>query len=214
MKALENLRVQLVKDYPGDTPVFGKAPLPKESEFFFETLVVPAFEKIKKEFDTFHFTVAVRRFVHVTRLDIKDGCSFFSLSIKTNSKNSSVLLTISYRDYSICSKNYDDKTLLEEKFDLSKIQQVLPEDLIITIFSDTFINRKIYLKRIVESEENEAREHTEFFREERRSKLIKLKQENDALDPQEKFRKYLDAPQFSEMLHWVEVFYDLEIDEE
>ena len=214
MKALEKLRVQLIKDYPGDTPTFDRAPLPKESKFLFENLVVPAFEKIIKEFAPFHFTVSVRRFIRVMRLEIKDGCSSFSLSIKTSSKNSSVLLTITYRDHSICLSKDDEKILLEERFDLSKIREALPEDLLMTIFSDTFINRKTYLKRIVESEENDAREQAEFLREERRFKLIRLKQENDALDPRGKFRKYLDAPQFSEMLRWVEMFYDLEISEE
>lgn len=210
MKALEKLRVQLVKDYPGDSPTFSRGSLPKESEAFFQNIVLPAFEKIRKEFNAFHFNVAVRKFVHVVRLEVKDGCSFFCLSIKTNKLNFGVILTVSYHDHSICSYNYEDRLLLEERFDLSKIRQALPEELIITIFSDTFINRKTYLKRIVETEENEARELIELEREERRAKLLKLRQENDDLDLDARMQKYLDVPQYSDLVYWVTMFYDLE----
>ncbi|MDQ3802128.1 MAG: hypothetical protein M3384_22100 [Acidobacteriota bacterium] len=215
MKALELLRMQLVKDYPGDTPAFGKAlDSPEEAAFFFENLVIPAFEKIKKEFDSFHFTVNVRRFPRVTRLDIRDGCSLFTCSIKISRKYACAILTIFYRDHSICSYNFEERTLLEERFDLSKIYQVLPEELIITIFSEIFINRRIYLKRLVETEENERREKEELRRETRRAKLINLKRNNEKFDPRDEFQKYLDSPEYARMMSWFDTFFDPEVEVE
>lgn len=208
MKVLEQLRVQLIRDYPGDTPVFGKASSsPEETKFFFENIVLPSFEKISKEFDAFHFTVNIRTFTHVLKLEIADGCSSFSLSVKTSNKNAAVTLSVQYRDYSINSESYEMRGIFEEKYDLSRIAKVLPEELIITIFTDTFLSRRIYLKKIVDAELNEVREKAELLRERRRAKLVELKMVNEKYDLEDEFKKYLDSSDHSEMLRWLDMTY-------
>lgn len=211
MKALDLLRVQLIKDYPGDTPVFGKAPAsPEETKFFFENTVLPAFEKIKKEFDSFHFTLSIRKFAHVLKLEIRDGCSLFSLSVKTSARDSSVTLLVKYRDFSIYSHNSEPRRLFEEKYDLSRISQVLPEELIITVFTEIFTNRRDFLRKIVEAELNEENEKTALIREERRARLIELKNNNDEFDPKDEFQKYLDSPEHLDMMRWLDMKYGSE----
>lgn len=208
MKALEQLRLQLIKDYPGDTPIFSKAPSsPQEIKFLFEDIVIPAFERISKALDTFHFTINIRKFTHVLKLEIGDGCSFYSLSVKTNNKNAAVTLLIQYRDYSINSQSYEMRSIFEEKYDLSKITKNLPEELIITIFSDTFMNRKEYLKKIVDAELNDIREKAELLRERRRSKLVELRLINEKYDPEDEFKKYLESSDHTEMLRWLDMTY-------
>ena len=208
MKALEQLRLQLIKDYPGDTPVFDKAPSsPQEIKFLFEDIVLPAFEQISKALDTFHFTINIRKFTHVLKLEIGDGCSFYCLSVKTNNKNAAVTLLIQYRDYSVNSQSYELRSIFEEKYDLSKIAKNLPEELIIAIFSDTFMNRKEYLKKIVDAELNDIREKAELLRERRRSKLVELRLINQKYDPEDEFKKYLESSDHSEMLRWLDMTY-------
>lgn len=194
MKALERLREQLKKDYPGNQPVFGKAPAsPEETKFFVEGIVIPAFELIGKEFDSLHISVNIRRFPHVTKLEIGDGCSLFSLSIKTGRKNSGVTLTIDYRDYSVSSKYHKMRTILEATYDLSRVTQTLTEEMIVDTFVESFSSRRDHLRRIVEAELNDEREKTELIREERRAKLIELKKQNEEFDPEDEFKKYLDS---------------------
>ena len=103
-------------------------------------------------FESFHFEVSFRKSPYVTRMDIKDGCTQFSFSVKVSRKFACVILRAGYRDNSICAYDFNEPVLLEERFDLSRISQDLPEELIITIFSDTFLNRKTYLKRISDTE--------------------------------------------------------------
>ena len=208
MKALEQLRLQLIKDYPGDTPVFGKAPSsPEEIKFLFEDIVIPAFESISKALGTFHFTINIRTFTHVLKLKIADGCSFYSLSIKTTNKNAAVTLLIQYRDYSVNSQSYELRSIFEEKYDLSKTAKNLPEELIITIFTDTFMNRKEYLKKSVGVELNDIKDKAELLRERRRSKLIELRLSNEKYDPEDEFKKYLESPDHTEMLRWLDMTY-------
>lgn len=205
MKALEILRQQLEKDYPHEAPVFVKAiKSPEEVKFFFDEIVIPAFEKIKTEFDSFHFEVNIKNFAVVCRLDIKDGCSNFSCAVKISRKYSAAYLIITYRDHSICSYNFKERVLIEERFDLSKIYQELPEELIINIFSDIFINRKTHLKRLIETERNDEQQKKELVREERRAKLIRLKTENKKFDPKDEFQKYLDSDEYLQMRDWLD----------
>lgn len=207
MKALKQLREQLIKDYPVDTPVFGKAPSPVETAYLFEDLVLPGFEKIVKEFESFHFSVNIRKFTHVVKLEIVDGCSAFSLSVRTSTKSSAVTLSVQYRDYSVNSESYELRGIFEEKYDLSRISQMLPEEMIITIFADTFLSRRDLLKRIVDAELNEAQEKTELLREQRRARLIKLKNLNEKYDPEDEFKKYLDSSEHTEMIRWLDMTY-------
>lgn len=192
MKALEQLRVQLIKDYPGDTPAFGKAPSsPEKTKFFFEEIVLPAFEKIEKAFDSSHFIAKIRKFAHVIKIEIRDGCSLLILSVKTSIRDSSITLLINYRDFSIFAEDSDPRKLLEERYDLSRISQVLPEELIITVFTHIFNNRRDFFKKMIEAELSEKSEKAQLIREERRAKLIALKKFNNEFDPQEEFQKYL-----------------------
>lgn len=208
MKALEKLREQLSKEYPVETPVFSKAPSsPEEIAFLFEDIALPAFERISKALDTFHFTINIRKFTHVVKLEIGDGCSFYCLSVKTSNKNAAVTLLVQYRDYSVNSQSYELRGIFEDKYDLSKIAQMLPEDQIITIFADTFMNRKDYLKKIVEAEITDELEKTEMLREQRRARLIKLKNLNEKYDPEDEFKKYLDSSEHSEMIRWLDMTY-------
>lgn len=208
MKALEKLREQLSKDYPVDTPVFRKAPSsPEEIAFLFESIDLPAFEKIEQELGTFHFTINIRRFTYVVKLEISDGCWAFYLAVKTSNKNAAVTLSVQYRDYSVNSQSYELRIIFEEKYDLSKIALMLPEEKIMTIFADTFLSRKDHLKKIVEAEIGDEREKTELLREQRRARLIKLKNLNEEFDPEDEFKKYLDSSEHSEMIRWMDFTY-------
>jgi hypothetical protein len=215
IKALKYLRQQLKKDYPDNSPVFRSgATKPEEIKFFFDDMVLPAFEKIQKEFDLFHFEVKFVRFPYRTRLEVTDGCSQFYFSIFVDKKHSFAAIEAEYRDYSIYpqhSQYFKKKDLLDERFDLSRIRQELSEELIIEIFSNTFLNRKVNLRAVVNKEKYEIEVKEELEREERRFKLNALKERNGAFDPEDEFKKYLDSDEYIEMMRWLDSHYNIKI---
>lgn len=215
IEALELLRQQLKKNYPKGEPTFKRgATNPDEIKFFFDDMVVPAFEKILKEFDSFHFEIRLVRFPFRTKLEITDGCSQFYFSIFVDRKHSFAAAQAEYRDHSIYPKHsqyFKMKNLLDERFDVSRIQQELSEELIIKIFSDAFLNRKVNLRAIVNKEEFDFEIEEESRREERRSKLVVLKQRNSAFDPEDEFKKYLDSDKYAEMKRWLDYTYGVEV---
>lgn len=212
---LRLLLQQLKRDYPEGVPTFRRGiTKPEEIKFFFNDMVVPAFEKIQKEFDSFHFEVKFVRFPYRTRLEVTDGCSQFYFSIFVDKKHSFAAMEAEYRDHSIypqISQYFKKKNLLNERFDLSKIRQELSEKLIIKIFSDAFLNRKENLRAIINKEEFDSEIKEELKREEMRVKLIALKQRNNTFDPEDEFQKYLDSDEYAEMMRWLDSAYGVKV---